>query len=313
MSIRSWPNTTAYRAVFVVYSLVGLIKFGLTLLLSPSVEIGTPTTKYHEVGIELEGGSEDFNLLSDEEPDVEPSNVNKPLPPTPSPSHSLSNGFTSLLPEISTVSHASLFRPILLFGVDAFASGLSSPSWLTYFFASKHRLSPAFLGLLFLVTILLSSLSNFASSPLVRRIGSLNTIVFTQFPSAIFLGLIPFPNSTLISMTFLVLRACTQGLDQAPRQAFIASTVPPAKRTAIMGTVEVINTLVQSGGIGFAGWLASRGLWIVVLGVAGALKAGHYLLLLLMSLGTRDQDETEGIHKGSKVPREDDREVEAIE
>lgn len=144
------------------------------------------------------------------------------------------------------------------------------------------------------MTNLLATLSNIVALPLARRLGPLKTMVFTHLPSAIFLAMVPIPpagaTGTWLATVFLSLRACTQSMDQAPRQAFLAAAVLPNERTAVLGVVNTLKTLAQAGGIGSAGVLVGKNLWILVFAGAGAMKAGYDLLMLWMFLGLRDRE-----------------------
>ncbi|OHW94991.1 major facilitator superfamily transporter [Colletotrichum incanum] len=100
----------------------------------------------------------------------------------------------------------------------------------------------------------------------------------------------PGPVGTWAAMALLSLRACTQSMDQAPRQAFLAAAVLPTERTAVLGVVNIVKTLAQAGGIGSAGFLSGKNLWIVVLSGAGIMKACYDLLMLAMFLGLRDRE-----------------------
>ena len=118
-------------------------------------------------------------------------------------------------------------------------------------------------------------------------------MVFTHLPSAIFLALIPLPSHAWLAMTFLILRSCMQNMDQAPRQAFLSAAVLPSERTAIMGLVNVVKTLSQSGGPIATGWLAEIGkFWIAFL-IAGAMKASYDLTMLKMFLGYKSREDEE--------------------
>lgn len=82
-------------------------------------------------------------------------------------------------------------------------------------------------------------------------------------------------------------------MDQAPRQAFLAAAVLPSERTAVMGVVNVVKTLAQSGGPVVTGLLAgSNRFWIAFL-VAGGLKIGYDLSLLKLFVGFRGREEQE--------------------
>jgi MFS family permease len=298
--IDSWNENNAYRVVFMVYAVLGIVKLLLVFSLTPAVELERQETQYQELNFELE----DEGLLSDSSTDEEQGRPLNDGGRGKSPSYPRATNATfvgrirSLFPYISPVSRSILWRLLLLFVLDSFASGMASPSWLTYFFTTVHSLQPSALGTLFLITNLLATISNLAALPLARRLGPLKTMVYTHLPSAVFLALISLPQAsptgTWLAMAFLALRACTQSMDQAPRQAFLAAAVLPAERTAVLGTVNFVKTLAQAGGIGFTGVLSSRNLWIIALSGAGAMKAAYDLLMLWMFMGLRDREEDAG-------------------
>ncbi|KAK2036830.1 major facilitator superfamily transporter [Colletotrichum somersetense] len=283
----AWSHREAYRVVFLIYAGLGALKLILILSLTSGVEAAQLKSK----NTLAQTSEERQALLAG--PDGRENNLRQATDERPS-SPSISERLRALLPYISPLSRSILFRLLLLFCIDSFASGMASPSWLTYFFTTVHSLQPGSLGTLFLVTNLLATMSNIAALPLARRLGPLKTMVFTHLPSAIFLLMIPLPSAsplgTWVAMTFLALRACTQSMDQAPRQAFLAAAVLPSERTAVLGIVNTVKTLAQAGGIGSAGFLSGRDLWIVVLSGAGIMKAVYDLLMLAMFLGLRERE-----------------------
>jgi sugar phosphate permease len=105
-------------------------------------------------------------------------------------------------------------------------------------------------------------------------------MVFTHLPSAICLAMISIPNSLPLALTFLVLRACSQQMDVAPRSAFLAAVLPKDKRTAIMGSVNVVKTTTQSLGPLLTGILARNNLFGVSFIIAGSLKVVYDLGML---------------------------------
>lgn len=298
---RTKSDVFAYRIIFLLYSALGIVKLVLTLTLSPKVELQSPKHAYQEV-IELEEEDllSDSSLEDSTEGTHSPVNEPNPVATQQAPIKSgitITSRLRALLPQISRKSLVILFRLIFLFALDSFASGMASPSWLTYFFTTFHNVQPAALGTLFFTTNLLATLSNFAALPLARRLGPLKTMTFTHLPSAIFLAMIPIPKAgnlgTIVAMAFLSLRACTQSMDQAPRQAFLAAVMKPEERTAILGVVNVVKTIAQAGGIGSSGVLAARKWWRVMLGGAGLMKATYDLLILWTFLGVPDREDEE--------------------
>lgn len=93
-------------------------------------------------------------------------------------------------------------------------------------------------------------------------------MVSTHLPSSICLALFSVPNSMPLALTFLVLRACTQSMDVAPRTAFLAAALLSDKRTA-MGAVNVVKTTTQSLGPLLTGILARHNMFSVAFILAG--------------------------------------------
>ena len=282
-----WSEVSAYRFIFGLYAILGLVKLVLSVLLSKQCEPEPQEPQYQEVvqmdSVEAEG------LLSDEEADTEEDDGPK-VKKAPNPSLPEMKR-PSIWPSISAQSRSTLLKLCLLFAIDSLASGLVPLSWITYFFHRKFALPEGQLGTLFFVTNIISSISNLAASSLAKRIGLVKTMVFTHLPSAIFLALIPLPSQTWLAATFLILRSCMQNMDQAPRQAFLAAAVLPSERTAVMGVVNVVKTLSQSGGPLATGWLAGIGKFWTAFLIAGALKASYDLAMLRMFLGYRSREE----------------------
>ena len=116
-------------------------------------------------------------------------------------------------------------------------------------------------------------------------------MVFTHLPSAVALSLIPLPSTPGPAMMFLILRACTQSMDSAPRSAFLAAVVLPAERTAVMGVINVVKTFSQSMGPFITGLLASKQLFWVAFVCAGLMKASYDLGLLAVFAGHKTREE----------------------
>ena len=288
LSRGSRTDTGAYQIIFWIYAGLGLVKLGLSVILSERCEPEPPEQQYKEV-VELDDADAE-GLLSDSEDGSE--QVAKTTPrrqqlPKREPKK------RSIWPSISRSSRTTLFKLCVLFSVDSLASGLVSLSWITYFFKRKFEIPEGQLGTLFFFTNIVASISSLVASSLAKRIGLIKTMVLTHLPSAIFLALIPLPSQPWLAIIFLIIRSSMQSMDQAPRQAFLAAVVLPSERTAVMGIVNVVKTFSQSGGPVATGYLAGMGkFWISFL-LAGAMKASYDLGMLKMFLGYRSPEEEE--------------------
>lgn len=133
-------------------------------------------------------------------------------------------------------------------------------------------------------------------------------MVFTHLPSAIFLALIPIPNDVHLSLVILILRACTQSMDVAPRSAFIAAILLPEERTAVMGFINVVKTTAQSLGPLITGVLTDHGLFWVSFVCAGSLKASYDLgLLAVFKNHEREKAEQQRLHAERQEADEENR------
>ncbi|PYH43488.1 putative MFS transporter [Aspergillus saccharolyticus JOP 1030-1] len=256
---------TACRVMFFVYAAIGLLKLVLTLCLSREVE----ATQEKRAAQDAQETGETEPLLGDC-----PNNAQQQQQSTKKDKPSILAAFDRDLLSL-------VLKLFLLFGLDSFASGLASLSWMTYFFKRKFALPESELGSIFFSTSIVSAASMIVASSIAKRIGNVKTMVFTHLPSAVCLALIPFPSVLPLALMLLVLRACTQNMDVAPRSAFLASALPSDKRTAIMGAVNVVKTSAQSMGPLITGVLASKGQFGASFTVAGVLKACYDIGMLV--------------------------------
>ncbi|KAK4098425.1 MFS general substrate transporter [Parathielavia hyrcaniae] len=264
-SALGWSLLDAYRAVFLAYAVLGLVKLGLALALSANVEADeAPSFETNNSG----GGPTDTMPLLNPDLKSRPETGNRP------------RWWAALFPQVSPESKGITVALCLLFALDSFASGLAPLSWLTYCFRSRFDLDEGRLGSVFFTTSIVSAASVIVASSLAKRLGNVKIMVFTHLPSSVFLALIPVPSSLPLSLLFLILRACTQSMDVAPRSAFLAAVLLPSERTPVMGAINVVKTTAQSLGPLITGVLAGRDLFWVSFVCAGALKACYDLGVL---------------------------------
>lgn len=283
LQVRSlWSPLDSYRVLFWVYALVGFLKCCLALTLSIQCEPKTHTVSQTQTQTSTSVGETSPLLSQGEDDDITIKDGD----------HDVSGGTASislkaLLPKLSQETRRVLLKLCLLFALDSIASGLTPISWISYYFNFKFGLSEGRLGTLFFVASVLSSLSNLLAPSLARRFGLIQTMVFTHVPASLALAAIPVPRNPMLAMAFLLFRASTNSMDQAPRQAFIAAAVHPAERTTVMGLVNVVKTLSQSAGPVVTGAFANWHLFGIAFIMAGALKIIYDVLMLAMFMGYR--------------------------
>jgi MFS family permease len=178
-------------------------------------------------------------------------------------------------------SRTMILRLSALFSIDALAGGLLVQSLMALYFHLRFGVALAPLGVLFFAANTLSALSFLAAAPLARRIGLLNTMVFTHLPSNVLLVLVAFiPTFPLAAITLLSRQVFSQ-MDIPTRQAYTMALVAPEERTAAASVTSLARSAGSStspvlSGLLLQGPLLALGLPFVL---AGAVKAAYDLSL----------------------------------
>lgn len=154
-------------------------------------------------------------------------------------------------PPVSPESKLIVARLSALFSLDAFGGGLLADALISYWFFRRFGVSEQVLGLLFAVIHVLNATSHLGAAWLARRIGLVNTMVFTHLPSSLFLMAVPFAPSFPIAAGFLLCREALVEMDVPARQSYTAALVRPEERTFAASATNVARN---------AGWAASSSL-----------------------------------------------------
>lgn len=177
-------------------------------------------------------------------------------------------------------SRAIVIRLALLFSVDAFAGGLLVNSLLTLWLIQRFGLALGAAGLFFFCAGILSATSQLAAAPLSRRIGLLNTMVFTHIPSSVCLIAAAFSSSLPLTLALLLARSALSQMDVPTRSAYVMSVVTPEERPAAASFTALPRSLAAALAPALSGALLGLG-WVgVPLVACGVLKIAYDLSLL---------------------------------
>jgi MFS family permease len=136
------------------------------------------------------------------------------------------------------------------------------------------------LGWVFFGGNLLAGLSALSAGWLARRIGLVNTMVFTHLPSNVLLMLVPLMPTLPLAIAVLLARFSISQMDVPTRQAYVMAVVDPAERAAAGGVTGIARTIGASlAPIVAAPLFASAGLSAVPFLASGGLKIVYDLLL----------------------------------
>ncbi|OFV86530.1 MAG: MFS transporter [Acidobacteria bacterium RBG_16_68_9] len=177
-------------------------------------------------------------------------------------------------------SRGVVFRLTALFSLDAFAGGLVLQSLVAYWFHIRFGVEPALLGSIFFGANILAGLSALSAAWVARRIGLVNTMVFTHLPSNILLMLVPLMPNLPLAIGVLLLRFSLSQMDVPTRQSYTMAVVDPDERSTASGLTGVARTI----GTSFAPLiatplLANPALLSVPFFLSGGLKIVYDLLL----------------------------------
>jgi MFS family permease len=176
-------------------------------------------------------------------------------------------------------SRGVVWRLAALFSIDSFAGGLVLNSLLALWLFQRYGLSLAAAGAFFFWAGLLSATSQLLAAPLAKRIGLVNTMVFTHIPSSLFLIGAAFASSMHAALALLLGRALLSQMDVPARGAFVMSVVTPAERPAAASFTAVPRSLASALSPSLTGAMFAAGAMAAPLVACGALKIAYDVAL----------------------------------
>jgi MFS family permease len=182
---------------------------------------------------------------------------------------------------ISRRTRRLLWRISSLFALDSLAGGFLTAALLALFFYERFGVTEWEIGALFFGARAANAGSHLAAAWLARRIGLVNTMVFTHIPSSVLLMTVAFAPSFPIAAALFLLREGLVEMDVPTRQSYVMAVVRSEERTVASGVTHLVRLGAWAVAPAFAGILM-RGTSIATpLFVGGAMKIAYDLLLYL--------------------------------
>ncbi|MBI2887687.1 MAG: MFS transporter [Chloroflexi bacterium] len=178
-----------------------------------------------------------------------------------------------------------------LFSLDSLGGGLVVQSFLAFWFHSVHGIPLDGLGQLFAAAWLIEAGSFLVAERLARRIGLINTMVFTHLPSNILLAVIPLAPMAWLAVLLFLLRQSLSQMDVPTRQSYLMAIVDPGERVAAAGITHVARVVTQSVSPAAAGYLMEYLSVGMPFFLAGMIKAGYDLALYFSFRSLRPPEE----------------------
>lgn len=176
-------------------------------------------------------------------------------------------------------SRGIVIRLAALFSVDSFAGGLVVNALLALWLFKRFDLSVASAGAFFFWSGLCAAASQLAAPRLAKRIGLLNTMVFTHIPASLCLIAAAFTPSLGLTLALLLVRSLLSQMDVPARSAFVMSVVTPGERAAAASFTAVPRSLAAAAGPTLGGALFAAGWLAAPLVACGLLKIAYDLAI----------------------------------
>ena len=175
-------------------------------------------------------------------------------------------------------------RPIVLkfaalSGLDSLGGGFLTTALLSYWFFKRFGVNESLLGPLFFCVRILNGLSHLGAAWLAKRIGLVNTMVFTHIPSSLLLMTVPFAPNLPVAVALFLLRESLVEMDVPTRQSYIVAVVKEEERTQAAGVTNLTRSVAWAVSPMVGGSLMGSVSLSAPLLVAPALKIAYDILL----------------------------------
>ncbi|MGQ0720085.1 MAG: MFS transporter [Candidatus Eiseniibacteriota bacterium] len=180
---------------------------------------------------------------------------------------------------VSRESRSILWRISSLFALDSLAGGFLTTALLSFFFHERFGVGVATIGPLFAAARVANALSHLGAAWLAKRIGLVNTMVFTHIPSSLLLVTVAWAPSFPVAAALFLLREGLVEMDVPTRQSYVMAMVRPEERTFASGVTHLVRMAAWAVAPAFAGlMMADLGLMIPLV-IGAAMKIAYDLLL----------------------------------
>jgi MFS family permease len=193
---------------------------------------------------------------------------------------------------LSPESRRILWRISSLFALDSLAGGFLTTALLSYFFHERFGVGVEVIGPLFFAARLANALSHLAAARLARRIGLVNTMVFTHIPASLLLVTVAYAPSFPVAAGLFLLRESLVEMDVPTRQSYVMAVVQPGERAIASGVTHLVRMGAWAVAPAFAGFLMSESSLMIPLVIGALMKVSYDLLLWRAFRHVRPPEET---------------------
>ena len=189
------------------------------------------------------------------------------------------NPVTAAVADVDSQTRSIVRRIAGLFAIDSIGGGFLSSALVAYWFFERYGTSEVQLAWLFFTARVLNVISHLAAAWLAKRIGLINTMVFTHLPSSVFMMLAPAAPTAGLAAAFFLAREALVEMDVPTRQSYVMAVVPPSARTYASGMTNVTRNAGWAVGPLIGGSVMQHLSLAAPLFIGGSLKILYDLVL----------------------------------
>ena len=167
----------------------------------------------------------------------------------------------------------------LISGLDSLGGGFLSSVLLGYWFFKRFGVDESVMAPLFFAARILNAFSHLGAAWLAKRIGLVNTMVFTHLPSSLLLMTVPFTPTLSIAIILFLIRESLVEMDVPTRQSYIIAVVKPEERTLAAGISNLSRNIAWAIAPGIGGTLMKFVSYSAPLWIGPGIKVGYDVLL----------------------------------
>ncbi len=193
---------------------------------------------------------------------------------------------------LSASSRRVLTKLSALFALDGLGGGFLTTAMLAYFFFERFGVREAGVGALFFGARIMNAGSHMGAAWLAKRIGLVNTMVFTHIPSSLLLVTVAFAPSFPVAAALFLLREGLVEMDVPTRQSYVFAVVGPEERTRASGITNLVRlgAWAVAPALGAASLGSGRSLFIPLV-IGASMKVAYDVLLYIAFRNARPPEE----------------------
>lgn len=146
-----------------------------------------------------------------------------------------------------------------LFGIDSMAGGMVSDAFVSFWLFTHFGANEGTIGAVLVIAQLWNVASIWAAPYVARRIGLLNTMVWTQIVANFLLIIFALAPTVTIAIAVFIIRELFNEMDVPTRQSYVMAIVPPDERVVMAGANNLGRTTFRMPSTTLTGLLWSNG------------------------------------------------------